>query len=133
MWAAFQGAIVAVLGPVGIATFGFLTWSNTRWDGVPDNAPKKACALILFVSPALVVVATIYLFSASAAVRWLRIRHLPGLLGVAILVSLAFATNAALRDPFGQGGETFIMMLVAMFLPLAIGSVVSWWRAPVER
>jgi hypothetical protein len=74
IWAAFQGAIVAALGPVAVATFGFLTWSNTRWDGVPDNAPKRACALILFVSPALVVVATIYVFVASAAVRWLRIR-----------------------------------------------------------
>ena len=75
-------------GPVAAATFGFLTWST--WDGVPDNAPKGACALILFVSPALVVVATTYLFVASAAVRWLRIRHLPGLLGVATLVSIAF-------------------------------------------
>jgi hypothetical protein len=70
IWAAFQAAIAAVLLPVAGAAWGFLTWSNTRLDGVPDNAPKRACVAILFTSPALVVVAAIY-FSVAVAVIWL--------------------------------------------------------------
>lgn len=132
-WAPLAAGVASVSMPFVGAAWGWLTWSNVDRFGHIDNAPRRACALFLLLSPIFLGVATLYFFSAGAILRRLRVPPFRGLTAMSVWISAAWGTLASMHDPFGQHLLSFAVVACDALVPLASGSIVYWWFVRLRR
>lgn len=128
VWAAIAAAGVSVSFPSGVAAWGWLTWSNVDDFGHTDNAPRRACAAILMLTPFLLCLAALYFFVTGAVLRGLRIPTFAGMASMALCLS---AGCGALG--IEKGSHDSVLMGCTVLVPLVSGSIVYWWMTRVAR
>ena len=128
--AALAASIAAFIVPVGGGLWLVFGPPVLNADGSPDNAPVRSAALLLFVSPAFVLVLTAYFAIAPAILRRVHRVTLGALAAVNLLPSVAIALlfGAQGLRAFGpvDGAIAFGLFGLFSLAFLGIGST-TWW------
>ncbi|HXX68226.1 MAG TPA: hypothetical protein VEK07_13635 [Polyangiaceae bacterium] len=123
-WAALAAAMTAFSIPLVVGTWGWLTWSDVNELGEPDDAPRRACAVLLMLSPLLIGFAALYFFVLGALLRRFRLPTFHGMAAAALCVSAVWGILAAVQDPFDQGLRSFAILAGTALVPLVLASMV---------
>ena len=122
--AALAAAGTAFSIPLVVAAWGWLTWSDVNELGEPDDAPRRACALLLMLSPLLIGLAALYFLVLGALLRRFRLPMFHGMAAAALCVSAVWGIVAGIQDPFDGGLRSFALMGATALVPMVLASVV---------
>jgi hypothetical protein len=136
---AIGAAIVSWSIPAGLCLYGFLSGPGTGTDasGRPDDAPWRASAFLLMLSPVFIVVLSGYFLALTTILRRLNRLSAVWMLAASLIVSVAFGIEFY-RQGLAFGGESdaiisFQVMSLAVFLGLTPGSFFWLWRTRKRR
>ena len=129
---AIGAAVVACLLPVIFLAHVFLSGGDTLPSGEPDNAPFRAAAILLMLSPALLALVTVYFLSVTWVLGRFDAISLRSMLIAASIPSIVHGA-VFYRQGLAIGGQSdalqsFFYFALPIFASLSFGSVLwLWW------
>ena len=111
----------------------FLSGPGVDSSGSPDNAPYRAAAFLLILSPIFIGLLSAYFFAVAYVLRRLGIMSLLSLVSVNLVLSLVIGWEFYGQGMVVGGAEdalfSFITFGLGAFICLGLGSVFWHWEA----
>lgn len=120
---------VAFLGTLGVVAFLGTQIEYVTADGMPDNAPIRAVGLLIFMSPFVLLVATLAAFLGAVMLQGsgkLRPRVIAFIVSIA---SVGIGAVMAFDRPFGWRDAMYYFAGFTFMLFTVLGaSALVWWH-----
>jgi len=104
-----------------------------KFDGTPDNAPIRAVGVVLFISPVLFLMVTVFTFVTALFLQRLKQLRPQVLVGIVTVISVGLGFVMVLDRPFGWHDRLyhFVGFAGLILATLSISAVV-WWKVAMR-
>ncbi len=128
---AVGAALASWVIPFGLGAAAFLAGPGLNARGEVDDAPYRAGAGLLFLTPIFLTVLTAYFLTLTAILGKLKRLTLSTLLGVAAVMGAAVGSSFY-NQGLAVGGRSdairsFLTFSLGTFICLGSGCAMSWW------